>query len=228
MNIAICGDSWLTPDVRVPGAHFTEILSKTHNVTNYARGGMSNVGICFQIQSALRTCPDVLIMNTTDSNRITFPIDDFNEENGIGNIRYDDSVSATCDTPHVGSRTAPIIDDVLLTIAEDADWTILNKKQKYSLPSEIKLAVRQYATYLHNEKFKTITDSWITHYWTILAEQQQVKVINFWDIVQAYCSKHNIIIHSEELKDKWVFHTKLNVQIELAELVASAIITTEQ
>jgi hypothetical protein len=91
MRIIVCGDSFMTQDSRelAKGKHFSELLSP-HEVINLARGGMSNIGICFQLEQAARLTPDVVVIGTTDSERIEIPSGHrtFNVQQGLKNIVY--------------------------------------------------------------------------------------------------------------------------------------------
>ena len=91
MRIIVCGDSFMTQDSRelAKGKHFSELLSP-HEVINLSRGGMSNIGICFQLEQAARLTPDVVVVGTTDSGRIEIPSGHgtFNVQQGLKNIVY--------------------------------------------------------------------------------------------------------------------------------------------
>jgi len=58
--------------------HFSELVSQRigYDLYNIARGGMSNGGIIAQLEFALTFNPDLLIYNSTSSDRIEFPIQD--------------------------------------------------------------------------------------------------------------------------------------------------------
>ena len=72
----VCGDSFMTPAWEAPDLHFSEILSKkiNYDLKTYARGGMSNGGICIQIESAIKKQADLIILNTTMADRLEIPI----------------------------------------------------------------------------------------------------------------------------------------------------------
>lgn len=82
-TIISCGDSFMTP-VHGPtyeGTHFTEIVAKSlgANLIAFARSGMSNGGICLQIEVAINAKPDLIIIGTTGSDRIEFKLRDGDE-----------------------------------------------------------------------------------------------------------------------------------------------------
>ena len=173
-KLVICGDSWLTADLRAPGQHFSEIISNRYEVINLARGGISNVGICFQIKTALELQPDAIVYNITDSSRLEVPIGEFVENNGLKNFRYSDSASASVGGEYVGSINAPIISDVAHTLAEDSDWM---GKNKYGLSDEQKLAIKYYLTHLFDANLQNTLNQWMLNYWIKRAIEYGIKVI---------------------------------------------------
>jgi hypothetical protein len=214
MRIVVCGDSFLTPDIRYPGAHFSEILANkyNHEVINLARGGMSNTGICFQIEQAVNLRPDIIIFDTTDSSRMAVPTGKFVRSNGLKNFRYTDKVSATCGSEYVGGSDAPIVDDVMISLVDDFCWTTLSNTNKYNLTNEQKEAIRQYITYLHNAELKQVTDTWAIDYWRLFARHNGIGILRYGDYLQK--------VSDYKFDISYVFHTTLQDQINIAELIA--------
>ena len=64
-KLFVCGDSWMSSSPETPGAHFSEIISKSigYDLYNISRGGMSNGGICAQLEFALKFRPEFIIYN---------------------------------------------------------------------------------------------------------------------------------------------------------------------
>jgi hypothetical protein len=215
MKIIVCGDSFLTPDIRYPGAHFSEILANKHNheVINLARGGMSNTGICFQFEQAVKLHPDIIIYGQTDSGRMAIPTGNFVRENGLKNFRYTDKVSATCNSEYVGDSNAPIVDDVMASLLKDSCWTTLSNTNKYNLTNEQREAIRQYITYLHDAELKEAMDGWAISYWRLFARHNGIGLLRYWD----YMQKAGV---DNAFKSQCVFHTTLQEQINTAELIA--------
>lgn len=77
-KIFVCGDSWMSSSPETPGMHFSEIVSKSlgWDLYNIARAGMSNGGICAQIEFAIKFRPDLIIYNSTSPDRMEFPTRD--------------------------------------------------------------------------------------------------------------------------------------------------------
>lgn len=215
MKICVCGDSFLTPDIRYPGAHFSEILANkyNHEVINLARGGMSNTGICFQLEQAVNLRPDIIIFNTTDSSRMTIPTGKFVRGNGLKNFRYTDKVSATCGSEYVGGSDAPIVDDVMVSLANDSCWTTLSNTNKYNLTSGQQDAVRQYITYLHDADLKQVTDTWAIDYWRLFARHNGIGLLWYYE----YQLKAGTTIPADS---PYVFHNTLQDQINISALIA--------
>jgi len=74
-TLYVCGDSFVTPSKKTPGKHFSEIVSKTlgYELKTLAHGGMSNAGICLQIEKALVSNPSFVIVTTTYTSRFEIP-----------------------------------------------------------------------------------------------------------------------------------------------------------
>lgn len=214
-KVIVCGDSFMTADARYPGEHFSEVLIDTYGyeVLNLARGGMSNVGICFQLEQAIKLNPHMILYNTTDANRTAFPIDRFDPNKGLKNIRYTDSVSASCGNSFVGDESSPVIDDVLISLNDDTCWTTLGKKKKYNLTEDQKTAIKYYTIYLHNEQFNEILQSWMLNYWKFEARSRLIPIFHVFNEI------YHIWRHPEFLKGDRVFHTGPLLQKELAKEV---------
>jgi hypothetical protein len=210
-KVVVCGDSWMTTDIRYPGAHFSEILKNQYgyNVINLARGGISNVGICFQIEQALKLMPKVILFNTTDPERMAFAIDKFDPEMGLKNFRYTDLVSGSCGSSFVGDQTSPVVDDVLVSLNKDNCWTVYPKENKYNLTNEQKQAIKFYTTYLFDADFNQVLQSWMLKYWGFEAHRQKVKMICLFGELDDFADSHP--------QGDAVFHTGLEFQKKFAE-----------
>ena len=85
--MVVCGDSWMSPSVMLPNTHFTQIVAEKLNLdlVCLSRGGMSNGGICAQIESAIDMNPDLIIFNTTCFDRIEVSIENSLKVNYLNN-----------------------------------------------------------------------------------------------------------------------------------------------
>ena len=214
MKIIVCGDSFMTKDVGCPGGHFSEQLSP-HEVINLARGGISNVGICFQLEQALNLNPDVVIVGVTDSGRMEVPTgqSNFNPMAGLRNIAYTHKASASCSSKYVGNRHAAIASDTIPTlIGEECGLGEL-----YDIPNAVRHAVKEYLTYIHVPELKQLTDSWMISHWVMTLEQRNIQVIHAKDIMQeAYKYSGD---NTGSKSSPWVFHTDLDTQITVRNVI---------
>lgn len=216
MKIIVCGDSFLTPDIRYPGTHFSEILANkyNHEVINLARAGISNFGICLQFEQAIKLQPDIIIYIQSNPGRMAIPVGKFVREHGLKNVKYTDKVSATCGSEYVGGSDALIVDDAMVSLLNDSCWTTLSNSNKYNLTDEQREAIKQYITFLYDADLQQVTDEWATNYWLLYAEQNGVSLLSY----REYMQKAEV---DRALNSIYVFHTTLREQIDIAELIVA-------
>ena len=80
-KLIVCGDSYMSPvRGKYAGTHYSEIIAKElgYDLVAFARGGMSNGGICIQIQTAINENPkpDLMLVGHTYFTRMEWPIND--------------------------------------------------------------------------------------------------------------------------------------------------------
>jgi hypothetical protein len=211
MRIVVCGDSYMTQDSRPPaqGRHFSQLL-EPHEVINLSRGGMSNIGICFQLEQALLLKPNIIIIGTTDSGRIEIPSGHgkFQVSDRLKNIVYTHVNSVN--TVYAGNETAPIISDTIPTIIGEEE----DLKKSYILSTEVRQAVKQYFSYMYHPEVKSLSDAWAIGYWVMLLEKNGIKVI----------IAREALTHLYEAKPtEWVFHTEFNEQEKAANIIKEII-----
>jgi hypothetical protein len=160
INIVVCGDSYMCRDSGHPGTHFSELLSNQYHVTNLARAGVSNIEIGFQLKRAIELAPDYVMMSTTDSNRIEIPIANTRKINTIklehfrpGNERY-----------YISSNIQTLMSSDSYGFSEFATH----------VPPETMEAIKQYLTYIHDEKYRTEIDKWIIDYWLMQLAKNKI------------------------------------------------------
>ena len=205
MKIVVCGDSWATPDTRAPGTHFTELLAGVygHEVTCLARGAISNVGICFQIEKAITLSPDVIVVLPTSSDRIEIPIREIGHRPFLSNIVYDNEHDGTTGSEYVGGPDAEFTSLTLLSVLENL------RPRKYITP-EIVTAVKYYATYLHSEEIKKETDQWMLRHWYNIVGQHNIRLL---------AQAHNLDLQLEYNNSHWVYHTSFEIQERAASIL---------
>jgi len=162
-RIIVCGDSFASADRNKPGTHFSELLTGYgHEVINMARGGISNTGIGFQLETAITMAPNVIIFTEAPGGRIDVPIQGrkFYRPEGIKNFIYPYPSDSSTGLDFVGNFSAPILSDTI--------HSFMNPRP--DLPEElrdpnIQNAVKQYFTFMYDNHFKEIVDSWIIGFW---------------------------------------------------------------
>jgi hypothetical protein len=219
MNIVVCGDSFCSADTGKPGSHFSELLQAAGNVViNLARGGMSNTGIAFQLQEAIRFNPDLIIFNVT-SLRLTLPTgkQKFNKFLGLKNFCYPYSADLSSSMPCVGDANAAIWADV--------HNAILNPRP--DLPAELHLsleqldAVRKYLVYLHDSELQFITEEWLIGFWKYKLQELNINFLQLsrdgiGNQMYQYVQQHPTLINQA------VYHTDTLTQ----QLIAADILNT--
>ena len=160
MVIVVCGDSFCAAEKEGPRDHFSQQLEDSygHQIINLARGGMSNIGICFQLKQALTMQPDVIVFNRTWSDRVelVMPGCRYIPEHGLRNFIYAYPTESTFGQPWVGGADAAVFSTVWQGLDEQSHVKII--------PEQVK-AVELYLKYLFDDEMKTETDSWAFGYW---------------------------------------------------------------
>ena len=152
-KIVICGDSFCA------GAdqdHFSHLLANRYNydVINLAFGGMSTVGICFQIREAISLDPNFIIYNTTFAGRVDLIMNgNFKLDAGLKNFVY---TTDPAPNSYVGNIKSPIW---------STPWRDVGEKKDINTTAEQKHAVELYLKYLLQWQLKGETDSWMIQHW---------------------------------------------------------------
>jgi len=187
--IAVCGDSFMAPDPRAPGRHFSEIMG----AISLARPGCSNTDICFQIEHAIRVKADRVIIGTTDSARTELKL-----------------TSEHLDTINlVHFRNGQYVSDTIPTfVGEEADI-----KDKYPLSSAQRLAVKQYYTEMFDPVLKSTTDRWNLEYFLVQLQKNHIRytVLDKDFVVYQHAREHP--------NEPYTFHTDLATQEKAAILL---------
>jgi len=185
----VCGDSFMSPDPRAPGRHFSEIIG----ATSLAKPGCSNTDICFQIERAIALEADRVIIATTDCARIE--------------LRLTSTSLASIDLDSF--RNGQYASDTIPTfIGEEPDL-----KHKYSLSTTRRLAVKQYFTEIFDPALKSITDRWNLEYFLLQLEKKQINytVLDRNFVIYKYAEQYP--------NEPYVFHTDFLTQEQAAILL---------
>ena len=178
-TVAICGGSWFSADLDLPGQSFGEIMCAKNNWQLYslARGGCSNFAIALQVDKAIDLNVDVVVIGATTPDRCEFPIindqnisiwdqlkksfnflswfslqpDVYVKERGISNILHHMSLSSTY--PWISNPT--IVSESLNNLM----W--YNRTKGNKLTAEQLDALRMYMLNLYDSGIKRQMDCWI-------------------------------------------------------------------
>lgn len=198
MKIVVCGDSFCAASIRpIEGigehAHFSQILEDQygHEVVNLAHGGMSNVGIWFQIREAIKLNPQAIVYNQTWSARIELVMNkqDFTVEAGLKNFIYFDKIYTSTGTEHVGDPTT----GNTLSIV----WQGLKGHPLVEVSDEQVLAVDLYLKHMYHDGLATEVDTWMFDYWHNQITKHNIIPIRFndnnvGDIAYQFSEQHQI------------------------------------
>lgn len=204
-KIVVCGDSFCSAMANERN-HFSQVLEDHFGfkVVNLARGGMSNVGICFQIKEALTLEPDVIVYDTTKSSRIELIMhDNYDPRLGLKNFIYSYPDESTYGSPHVGNESAAIFSTVENHLKEQRGVKITQAHID---------AVKLYHTFLFNEKLKDETDSWMFSHWHRTMLDRGVLPIPL--LLDSYPGKRLFEYRPMTMK---VYHTDVATQKTVAE-----------
>ena len=161
-KIFVCGDSWMSSSPETPGLHFSEIIASSlgYDLYNIARGGMSNGGICAQIEFAIKFLPDLIIYNSTSPDRIEFPTKD---NSGItldaSHVAYPYKNSTSSGLGFL-NKDVRMISDTLSGMGSWFTPDLMNEFYGESCPNivEKQKAVKIYIEHLYCPQWKAQTD----------------------------------------------------------------------
>lgn len=148
MKIAVCGDSFSSETSLAPNTHWSEILQQKFQceLINLAMIGTSNSHIRLQIQTAMSLKPDFVIINSTTTPRIEFPLKKTNHKRQKYKLAdFNNKVKVK---PKMIAFTA-------MMIIEE------NRKKSFDISDETADAVLKYMLHLYDEKWQRQKDQWL-------------------------------------------------------------------
>lgn len=214
MNLVICGDSFMSADTEKPGTHFSELLTAYgHSVINLARGGISNVGIAFQLETATQLKPDAVIFSSTSSDRINIVVKNkkFYRKLGLKNFIYPYRSDLSSSSPYVGTLDAPIYSDVVAAFLSP----------RTDLPIELKNAnlsesVKYYLDFFHDVDLQKTIDTWIIEYWKYKLIEKNIPFIHLHEGNKLSRSMYEYVRYNPDKITQAVYHTDEPTQIKVA------------
>ena len=214
MNLVICGDSFMSADTGRPNTHFSELLiTHGHSVVNLARGGMSNIGIAFQLETAAHLKPDMIIFSSTSSDRVDIVVKNrkFNARLGLKNFIYPYKSDLSTTNQYVGNLNAPILSDVIPAfLSPRPDLPI-----ELNDPDRIEY-VKQYLALHHDVNLKKITDDWIIGYWKYKLIEKHIPFIHLYSGSKLGQLMYKYVTHNPDKISQCVYQTDEQTQILMA------------
>lgn len=226
MNIFVCGDSFMSADVHRPGTHFSELLAKQgHTVTNLARGGISNTGIAFQLETAAKLKPDVVLFSSTGHDRIDIVVNNkkFAPHRGLKNFIYPYKSDSSTSSQYVGNVDSAILSDVIPAFLNPRP----DLPTELSDPARAEL-VKQYLALFHDAEFKKVLDTWILGFWEYKLKEKQIPFMHLkaggtiGQYIYEYVNKNPNKIN------QCVYHTDEHTQVLMAQELATELSRLEK
>jgi hypothetical protein len=214
MKLIVCGDSFMSADVNRPNTHFSELLNEHgFTVINLARGGISNTGIAFQLETASRLKPNAIVFSSTSNDRIDLVMKDkkFNPLKGLKNFIYPYKSDSSTGSEYVGGLDSSVLSDVIpafLFPRPDLPVELHDPKR-----SEI---VKQYLSLFHDVDFKKILDTWIIDYWKYRLTEIQIPFIHLYKGAKLGQSMYAYVDKNPDKVTQCVYHTDELTQILMA------------
>jgi hypothetical protein len=205
-KLYICGDSFMTPSPETPGQHFSEILSTKigYDLTILSRGGMSNGGICVQLEHAIEKNADFIIVNTTLIDRLEIPINPigstlYGHESDVtlDNILYKHQQSISSFDPEK-NKDPKMISDTIQSMLPDYPYT----QYEDTVPnlSTIKENVKLYFANLYDHNWKLKIDTWCVYAMLHKLEESKIPYL--------------LILDDLKIKDKCSWLNEKNTTVE--------------
>jgi hypothetical protein len=226
-ELIVCGDSFVSPRIDYPGAHFSEILAEKLglNLMPLSRAGISNGGIALQLLSAIKRVPKLILFNLTFYDRIEFRLSDIIEEPiSLDSISYNmGSTELSTQNKKLGSLAS----DNLASLLSDSANSIYKK-------SKLK-AIKNYFNELYCDDWKRQTDCMMMYAVLHTLNKSGIPYIMIMDNLNLrespcpidWLSEKNNVSQSlvnffnRPLSFDPGFHTSLEAQQEIAEFLIS-------
>jgi hypothetical protein len=225
----------MSPVINYPGTHFSEIIADKlgYELVAYSRAGMSNGGIAIQLDTAIQQKPDLILLGTTYSDRIEFPINDPKPTSKftIHDISYAharDSISKEYDW--LSKNPQLISTNLVEIISTDYGNTLAacdepNKKEK---------VIRDWFRYLYHSDWKNQTDKWMMYAVLHQLHESNIPYIICNDLLNVtkicpWVNSHSVIEDITEITESRKtnfgvsigYHTSVETQAVIAEYLIS-------
>jgi hypothetical protein len=160
-KLIICGDSFMSPAIEYPNTHFSEIIADKlgYELISYSRAGMSNGGVAIQIDTAIQRKPDLILVGTTYSDRIEFPI---NDPKPTDKFTIDD-ISYHHTTTSLSHNTSLVPQLISTNIVEVISNQFFNTFELCEQPHKKEKAIKDWFRYLYHPDWKNQVDQWMMY-----------------------------------------------------------------
>lgn len=163
-KLIICGDSFMSPAIDYPNTHFSEIIADKlgYELVSYSRAGMSNGGVAIQIDTAIQRKPDLILVGTTYSDRIEFPINEpiQTEKFIVENISYHHTTTSLVSIDPRFNACAQLISTNLTEVISNK---FANTFELCEQPHKKEKAIKDWFRYLYHPDWKNQVDRWMMY-----------------------------------------------------------------
>jgi len=244
-KLFVCGDSWMSPNIKHPDTHFSEIFAKKlgFELISYAHPGMGNGAISIQIETAIKNKADLILFNSTSLDRIEFIKNtkvekDVNLESfSVSDLLYSES-SALSTLQKGNNDSASLVSDSLNSLISLIDSKI-QTNLAFAVPNlESKLKIiKEYVSELYYPAWKSQLDRMLMYAIANKLHLSNIPYVYCFDHIGA-TSNHNDFFwtwlepknyisdkfdifmgNTNKLKFDPGYHTSYETQIEMADIL---------
>lgn len=159
-TLYVCGDSYMSPVVDYPNTHHSEMLSNClgYELVPLSRGGMSNMGICLQVEEAIKSKASLVLFGSTSSDRIEIPTGNNDEGYTLDNVLYCDQTSLSSQQRNTYKKPY-LISDTLYCLME-SDHHHLPYSSHIESVYQLRKDAKNYYKSLFDFSWKQKIDDW--------------------------------------------------------------------
>jgi hypothetical protein len=203
MKIAVCGDSFMAVDHRLPGKHFSELLTNQFDIINLALPGVSTFDICLQIEEAILQKVDYIIIGPTHGPRVEI-IDPASSP-----FQLSSDISLKNFRP--GKDKHFISRNIV---------SLLDRKTEFKLSNQVVDAMKMYISHIHIQEIDEIKNNWLIGYWTNQIEKNNIR---YKVLPRDFCIYYEFFVNGNNI-DFPSFHTDTATQELAAKILKEEIL----